>query len=326
MIDQFGRRVEYLRVSVTDKCNLRCIYCMPLEGLTWLKRDELLNYEEIETIVRTMAGMGLRRVRITGGEPLIRRDLPDLIRKISAIPEIEDLSLSTNAVLLADQAQDLRDAGIQRLNISLDSLQQDRVDEIARRPGSFPKIFEGLEAAERVGFSPIKVNVVLIRGRNDDEIEDFARITKERPWHIRFIEVMPTGSNLDLSANSFVSCQEALARVRAIDQLEPVDGPFGNGPADYYRFPGAPGTVGVITPMSHNYCHRCNRMRLTAAGQLRPCLFGEIETNLRDHLRAGQDLRPLIEETLQIKPERHYLVQGSEIGSGGLVALSQTGG
>ena len=326
MIDQFGRRVEYLRVSVTDKCNLRCIYCMPLEGLTWLKRDELLNYEEIETVVRTMAGMGLRRVRITGGEPLIRRDLPDLIRKISAIPEIEDLSLSTNAVLLADQAQDLRDAGIQRLNISLDSLQQDRVDEIARRPGSFPKIFEGLEAAERVGFSPIKVNVVLIRGRNDDEIEDFARITKERPWHIRFIEVMPTGSNLDLSANSFVSCQEALARVRAIDQLEPVDGPFGNGPADYYRFPGAPGTVGVITPMSHNYCHRCNRMRLTAAGQLRPCLFGEIETNLRDHLRAGQDLRPLIEETLQIKPERHYLVQGSEIGSGGLVALSRTGG
>ena len=326
MIDQFGRRVEYLRVSVTDKCNLRCIYCMPLEGLTWLKRDELLNYEEIETVVRTMAGMGLRRVRITGGEPLIRRDLPDLIRKISAIPEIEDLSLSTNAVLLADQSQDLRDAGIQRLNISLDSLQQDRVDEIARRPGSFPKIFEGLEAAERVGFSPIKVNVVLIRGRNDDEIEDFARITKERPWHIRFIEVMPTGSNLDLSANSFVSCQEALARVRAIDQLEPVDGPFGNGPADYYRFPGAPGTVGVITPMSHNYCHRCNRMRLTAAGQLRPCLFGEIETNLRDHLRAGQDLRPLIEETLQIKPERHYLVQGSEIGSGGLVALSQTGG
>ena len=326
MIDQFGRRVEYLRVSVTDKCNLRCIYCMPLEGLTWLKRDELLNYEEIETVVRTMAGMGLRRVRITGGEPLIRRDLPDLIRKISAIPEIEDLSLSTNAVLLADQAQDLRDAGIQRLNISLDSLQQDRVDEIARRPGSFPKIFEGLEAAERVGFSPIKVNVVLIRGRNDDEIEDFARITKERPWHIRFIEVMPTGSNLDLSANSFVSCQEALARVRAIDQLEPVDGPFGNGPADYYRFPGAPGTVGVITPMSHNYCHRCNRMRLTAAGQLRPCLFGEIETNLRDRLRAGRDLRPLIEETLQIKPERHYLVQGSEIGSGGLVALSQTGG
>ena len=326
MIDQFGRRVEYLRVSVTDKCNLRCIYCMPLEGLTWLRRDELLNYEEIETIVRVMAGMGLRRVRITGGEPLIRRDLPDLVKKISAIPEIEDLSLSTNAVLLADQAQDLRDAGIQRLNISLDSLQQERVDELSRRPGSFPKILEGLEAAERVGFTPIKVNVVLIRGRNDDEIEDFALITKERPWHVRFIEVMPTGSNLDLSANSFISCQEALGRVRAIDNLEPIDGPFGNGPADYYQFPGAPGTVGVITPMSHNYCHRCNRMRLTAAGQLRPCLFGEIETNLRDHLRAGEDLRPLIEETLQIKPERHYLVQGSDEWCGGLVALSQTGG
>ena len=201
---------------------------MPLEGLTWLKRDELLDYEEIETVIRTMAGMGLRRVRITGGEPLIRRDLPDLIRKISAIREIEDLSLSTNAVLLADQAQELKDAGIQRLNISLDSLQQERVDEIARRPGSFPKIFEGLEAAERVGFTPIKVNVVLIRDRNDDEIEDFARITKERPWHVRFIEVMPTGSNLDLSANSFVSCQEALRRVRAMDKLEhQLTGPSG---------------------------------------------------------------------------------------------------
>ena len=184
----------------------------------------------------------------------------------------------------------------------------------------------GLEAAEAVGFAPIKINVVLIRGQNDDEIEDFARITRERPWHIRFIELMPTGANLDLSANSFVSCADALRRVRKIEQLEPVDGPFGNGPATYYRFPGAPGTVGVITPMSHNYCDRCNRMRLTASGQLRPCLFGDIETNLRDPLRAGQDLRPLIEETLRIKPERHYLIQGSAAGSGGLVALSQTGG
>ena len=326
MIDQFGRRVEYLRVSVTDKCNLRCVYCMPLEGLEWLKREELLSYEEIERVIQTMAVMGLKRVRITGGEPLVRRDLPDLVRKIAAVPELEDLSLSTNAVLLADQAEALRDAGIQRLNISLDSLQADRVDAIARRPGSFPKIMAGLDAAERVGFAPLKINVVLIRGQNDDEIEDFARITRERPWHVRFIELMPTGANLDLSANNFVSCTEALRRVGTIEDLEPVDGPFGNGPAEYHRFPGAPGTVGVITPMSHNYCERCNRMRLTASGQLRPCLFGELETNLRDPLRAGDDLRPLIEETLRTKPERHYLIQGSDVGSGGLVALSQTGG
>ena len=326
MKDQFGRRIEYLRVSVTDKCNLRCVYCMPMEGLPWLKREALLSYEEIERIVRTMAGMGLRRVRITGGEPLVRRDLPDLAAMLSSVPEIEDLSLSTNAVLLAEHADALRSAGVQRLNVSLDSLRAERVDAIARRPGSFPKIMDGLKAAEETGFAPIKINVVLIRGENDDEIEDFAQITRERPWHVRFIEMMPTGANLDLSARQFVSCQEALRRVRAIEALEPVDGPFGNGPARYHRFPGAPGTVGVITPMSHNYCDRCNRMRLTADGQLRPCLFGSLQTNLRDPLRAGEDIRPHIEHTLTVKPERHHLVQGSAVGSGGLVALSQTGG
>jgi cyclic pyranopterin phosphate synthase len=326
VIDQFGRTVPYLRISVTDKCNLRCVYCMPLEGLPWLKREEILSYEEIAQVVRTMVGMGLQRVRITGGEPLVRRDLADLVRMIAANPEIEDLSLSTNAVLLAEQAEELKEAGVQRLNISLDSLQADRVDAISRRPGSFSKIMEGLDAAERVGFAPLKINVVLIGGQNDDEVEDFARITRERPWHVRFIELMPTGANLDLSASSFVSCADALRRVRALDDLEPVDGPFGNGPATYYQFPGAPGTVGVITPMSHNYCDRCNRMRLTASGELRPCLFGDIQTNLRDPLRAGEDLRPFIEETLRIKPKRHYLIQGSDEGSGGLVALSQTGG
>ena len=326
MIDQFGRRVEYLRVSVTDKCNLRCVYCMPLDGLDWLKRESLLSYEEIASVLRTVAGMGLEKVRITGGEPLVRKDLPRLVEMVADIPEIVDISLSTNAVLLADQAQALRDAGISRVNVSLDSLQEERVDAIARRPGSFGRIMEGLDAAEAVGFDPIKINVVLIGGQNDDEIEEFALITRDRPWHIRFIELMPTGSNLELSANSFVSCQEALARIRRMGSIEPVEGPAGNGPATYFRFPGAAGTVGVITPMSHNYCDRCNRMRLTADGQLRPCLFGSIQTNLRDPLRAGEDLVPLIEETLRIKPERHYLIQGSAEGSGGLVALSQTGG
>lgn len=326
MIDHFGRVIQYLRVSVTDKCNLRCVYCMPLEGLPWLHREQLLTYEEIERIVRAMASMGLERVRITGGEPLVRRDVHELVKLLAAVPEIRDLSLSTNAVLLAEQAEALREAGVQRLNVSLDSLRPDRVDRIARRPGSYPAIMAGLEAAERVGFSPIKINVVLIRGENDDEIRDFAEITRERPWHVRFIEMMPTSANLGLSANQFVSCQEALRRVREIDHLEPVAGPFGNGPARYYRFPGAPGTIGVITPMSHNYCDRCNRMRLTADGQLRPCLFGNIQTNLRDPLRAGADIVPLIEQTLRIKPERHYLIQGSDLGSGGLVALSQTGG
>jgi cyclic pyranopterin phosphate synthase len=326
LIDQFGRRIEYLRVSITDKCNLRCVYCMPVEGLPWLKRDELLTYEEIAHIVGVMAPLGLRRVRFTGGEPLVRRDLPRLVEMVARVEGIEDLSLSTNAVLLADLADDLRRAGINRVNVSLDSLRSERVDAIARRPGSYARIMEGLAAAEAVGFGPIKINVVLIGGQNDDEVADFAEITRERPWHVRFIELMPTAANLELSAEQFVSCEEALQRVREVGELEPALGPTGNGPATYYRFPGAPGTVGVITPMSHNFCDRCNRMRLTADGHLRPCLFGAIQTNLRDPLRAGQPLAPLIEETLAIKPERHDLVQGSAAGSAGLVALSQTGG
>ena len=326
MEDGFGRRVEYLRVSVTDKCNLRCVYCMPEEGLPWLKREQLLRYEEIAEIVREMAGLGLRRVRITGGEPLVRRDLAALARMIRGVPEIDDLAVSTNAVLLEAQAEALRDAGVDRLNVSLDSLRPERIDAISRRPGSAAAIFRGLDAAERAGFAPIKVNCVVMRGRNDDEVADFAAVTRERPWHVRFIEVMPTGDNLGVSAGEYVASDEMLEEVRRLGELRPVAGPTGNGPARYFAFPGAAGTVGVITPMSHNYCDRCNRMRLTADGQLRPCLFGDLQTNLRDRLRAGRPLEPLIRQTLRVKPERHWLVQGSDAGSGGLRALSQVGG
>jgi cyclic pyranopterin phosphate synthase len=326
MIDGFGRRIEYLRISVTDKCNLRCVYCMPMEGLPWIPKAQLLSWEEIRDVVAEMAPMGLKRVRITGGEPLVRRDVDTLVKFIRDVPGIEDISLSTNAVLLADQADALADAGLDRVNVSLDSLRDDRMEEIARRPGVATKIRAGLEAAERVGFHPLKINVVLMRGRNDDEIEDFARLTLDRPWHVRFIEVMPTSANLDVSRDEQLTCDEALERVSAIDALEPVEGPTGNGPARYWRFPGAAGSIGVITPMSHTFCDRCNRMRLTADGQLRPCLFGDLQTDLRGPLRRGDDLRPHIERTLRIKPERHLLEQGSAVGSGGLAALSQTGG
>ncbi|MDB4951841.1 MAG: moaA [Gemmatimonadetes bacterium] len=326
MHDGFGRRIEYLRISVTDKCNLRCVYCMPEEGLPWLRREEILSYEEIAHLVGVMAGMGLSRIRITGGEPLVRRDLPSLVRMIRRVPGIDDVALSTNAVLLPELASELRDAGVDRLNVSLDSLRADRVDAISRRPGSADAVFRGLEAAERAGFTPIKVNCVVMRGRNDDEVADFARITRERPWHVRFIEVMPTGENLGVSRDEFVSSDEILAAVGAIGELRPVAGPPGNGPARYFAFDGAPGTVGVITPMSHNYCGTCNRMRLTADGQLRPCLFGDLQTDLRGPLRRGEAIEPLIRQTLRIKPERHWLVQGSDAGSGGLAALSQVGG
>jgi len=326
MVDGFGRPVEYLRVSVTDRCNLRCVYCLPLEGVPWLPREEILSYEEIHAIVRILAGMGLRRVRITGGEPLVRKDLPELVRFLSGVPGIEDLSLSTNAVLLPRFGEALRDAGLMRVNVSLDSLRPDRLDRLARRADTLPKVLEGLEVAEALGLHPIKVNVVMVRGMNDDEIEDFAELTRRRPWHVRFIELMPTGSNLTLSAESFVSAGEVLERLRTLGSLEPARGPGGNGPAAYYRFPGAPGTVGVITPMSHTFCASCNRLRLTADGHLRPCLFGTLQVNLRDPLRAGEALEPLVREALRTKPERHDLVQGSTAGSGGLIALSQTGG
>ena len=326
MRDTFGRRIEYLRVSVTDKCNLRCVYCMPEQGLPWMTHAEILRYEEIAAIVRVMAGMGLKSIRLTGGEPLVRRDLPQLVQMLAEIPGIEDIALSTNAVLLREQAFDLRSAGVTRVNISLDSLRADRIDAISRRPGTHARILDGIAAAEEAGFEPIKINTVVMRGRNDDELEDFAQITRERPWHVRFIEVMPVGENLDISAEEYVSSVEMLERVRRIGNIESVPGPHGNGPATYFRYPGARGTVGVITPMSHNYCDRCNRMRLTADGHLRPCLFGDIQTNLRDALRAGAAIEPLIEHTLTIKPERHYLIQGQAVGSGGLRALSQVGG
>ena len=260
MRDGFGRRVEYLRISVTDKCNLRCVYCMPLAGLDWLPKSNLLTYEEIASVVRVMAGMGLKRVRLTGGEPLVRRDLPGLVRMLAAIPGIEDIALSTNAVLLADAAAALREAGVARLNVSLDSLQPSRMDAISRRPGTASAIFDGLAAAEAAGFDPIKINAVIMRGRNDDEIEAFARITADRPWHVRFIEVMPTGDNLGISADEFVPATEMLARLQRIGSLEPVAGPPGNGPATYFRFAGGRGPVGVITPMSHNNSERGRRV------------------------------------------------------------------
>lgn len=326
MVDSFGRSVEYLRISVTDKCNLRCVYCMPEEGLPWLKRDQLLSYEEIHRIVRAMAPLGLKRLRLTGGEPLVRKDLPFLVELLAGVEGIQDLAISTNGVLLGGMARTLREAGATRVNISLDSFRKARVDALARRKGTWERVLGGLEAAEAAGLTPIKINVVLIRGKNDDEILDFARATLDHPWHVRFIELMPTAANLELSSDNYFSCQDALARLREMGELLPVEGPTGNGPATYFRFPGANGTVGVITPMSHNFCDRCNRLRLTADGMLRPCLFGDLQTNLRDPLRAGQDLLPLIHETLRIKPERHDLVQGSDLGSGGLIALSQTGG
>jgi GTP 3',8-cyclase len=323
MLDQFGRRIEYLRISVTDRCNFRCQYCMPVEGLPWLPKQEILRYEEIAEIVRQLAPLGLKRLRITGGEPTIRPDLVSLIRMLKAIDGIEDIALSTNGVKLPQMAQALADAGLDRVNISADSLRADRVVQIARRDLGFDLV-AAARAAHDAGIAPIKINVVVMRGINDDEVADFAALTREFPWHVRFIELMPVGELRELTWDHVVPSEEVLAKVRSLGPLVGDAGPAkGNGPAVYYRFEGAPGTVGVITPMTHTYCETCNRVRLTADGRLRTCLFGDHEVVLRDALRRGDPLAPLFEKALAEKPKEHALLQ---MQVGGLRALSQVGG
>lgn len=323
MLDQFGRRIEYLRISVTDRCNFRCQYCMPAEGLPWLPKQDILRYEEITEIVRQLAPLGLRRLRITGGEPTIRPELPTLVQQLREIPGIEDIALSTNGVRLPAMAVALREAGLDRVNISADSLRPDRVVTIARRDLGFDLVQSAM-AAEAAGIGPIKVNVVVMRGINDDEIEEFASLTRDHPWHVRFIELMPVGELRELTWDHVVPSAEVLDRIRSLGALHPDDGPAkGNGPAVYYRLAGGRGTIGVITPMTHTYCETCNRVRLTADGRLRTCLFGDHEVPLREPLRRGEPLAPLFERALAEKPKAHALLQ---MQVGGLRALSQVGG
>ncbi len=322
-LDQFGRRIEYLRISVTDRCNFRCAYCMPLEGLPWLPREDILSYEEITEIVRQLAPLGVSRLRITGGEPTIRPQLATLIAMLRAVPGIEDISLSTNGVKLPEMAAELKRAGLDRVNMSADSLRPDRIREIARRSLTFSPL-DAAAAAERAGLGPVKINTVVMRGINDDEIEEFARLTLVHPWHVRFIELMPVGEMADVAFDRAVPSDEILARLARIAPLVADAGPArGNGPAAYYRFPDAPGSIGVITPMSHTYCGDCNRVRLTADGRLRTCLYGEEEVNFRDALRAGEPLAPLYAAALATKPREHALLQ---MKVGGLRALSEIGG
>ena len=321
--DQFGRSIEYLRISVTDRCNFRCVYCMPLEGLKWLPKADILSYEEITEVVRQLAPLGLRRLRITGGEPTIRPDLERLIASLRAVPGVEDIALSTNGVRLPELAQSLRAAGLDRVNISADSLRPDRIASIARRNLGFDPA-RAAAAAESVGLDPIKINVVVMRGINDDEVEDFARLTVEHPWHVRFIELMPVGELRELTADHIVPSDELLARLQRVAPLAADSGPArGNGPAAYYRFAGARGSIGVITPMTHTYCGSCNRVRLTADGRLRTCLFGDHEVDLRTPLREGTALEPYFRQALAEKPKEHELLQ---LKIGGLRALSQVGG
>lgn len=326
LADSFHRPITYLRISVTDKCNLRCVYCMPEAGLPWLQRAELLTYEEIVEIVRAAASVGVRSIRLTGGEPLVRRDLHRLVESIAAIDGIDDIALSTNAVLLSAQLPELLRAGLKRVNISLDTLREDRFLELARRPG-LDAVLQGIDDAIAAGLHPVKLNCVVMRGRNDDELEAFAQLTKERAIFVRFIEVMPVHENLDLQRDAYISSDEILERVARIGDIRAVDGPPGNGPARYFAYDGAAGAVGVISPLSHDYCDRCNRVRLSADGRLRLCLFGDQHIDLRTPLRAGastDDLAAILQSSMAIKPERHHLRLGEA--SSRMKAFSEIGG
>ena len=326
LIDGFARPITYLRVSVTDKCNLRCIYCMPEGGLPWLRRDEILTYEEIATIVRAAASVGVRAIRLTGGEPLARRELSGLVARISAIPGIEDVALSTNGLLLAAQLDDLVAAGLRRVNVSLDTLRADRFEGLARRPG-LDAVLAAIDAAIEAGLQPLKINCVVMRGRNDDELLAFAELTRTRRVFVRFIELMPVHENLGLQRDAYISSADILDRLGAIGELLPVLPPLGNGPARYFAFPGAPGAVGVISPLSHDYCERCNRVRLSADGNLRLCLFGDRGIDLRTPVRSGAtvtELASLLRSAMLIKPERHHLRLGETASA--MRAFSEIGG
>jgi GTP 3',8-cyclase len=326
LIDGFSRPVTYLRVSVTDKCNLRCIYCMPEGGLPWLRRDEILSYEEITEIVRAAASVGVRAIRLTGGEPLVRRDLKRLVASIAAVPGIDDIALSTNGLLLSEQLDELVAAGLRRINFSLDTLRVDRFEAIARRPG-LDAVLRSIDAAIAAGLAPLKLNCVVMRGRNDDELADFAMLTLDRPIFVRFIEVMPVHENLELQRDAYISSDEILERIAALGALSPLRGPSGNGPARYFALSGAAGAVGVISPLSHDYCERCNRVRLTADGRLRLCLFGDHAIDLRSPLRAGattEQLAGMLRSAMLIKPERHHLRLGEAASR--MRAFSEIGG
>lgn len=311
LVDPFGRSITYLRISLTDRCNLHCAYCMPAGGLEWLPQTNLLTDDEIVRIVQAAARLGLMKIRLTGGEPLVRPGVSDLVEKISSIPGIQDIGLTTNGILLEKMAHSLARAGLKRVNISLDTLNPERFKRIARY-GTFEQVWQGILAAEQAGLLPIKLNAVIIRGVNDDELLDLARLSLSHSWHIRFIELMPIGNSQDWGEgfpspqDRYVSVQEMRSRLEVFGMI-PANEPSDSGPARTFHVPGAPGTIGFISPMGEHFCGNCNRLRLTADGKLRACLVMPGEISLREALRNDQPLDKLILQAVAQKPEQHNL-------------------
>ena len=312
-VDAYNRPISYLRISVTDRCNLRCVYCMPAEGVSWRPHEHILRYEEIETVVRAAAELGVSKVRLTGGEPLVRLGIADLVSALARIPGIDDLAMTTNGILLTRHASELAAAGLQRVNVSLDTLRAERFRRITRC-GKLEDVLAGIAAASQAGLTPVKINTVVIRGMNDDEVVDFARKTLDTEWHIRFIELMPVGNSGlidDTWQQRMVTAREIRGKIEAaLGQLGAERMSVGGGPARTYRLVGARGTLGFITPVSEHFCYHCNRLRLTADGQLRPCLLSDYEIDLRTPLRQGAgvaQIKTLLLQGIGSKPMQHRL-------------------
>lgn len=324
-IDRHGRTIDYLRISVTDRCNLRCIYCMPPEGIEWKPMGDILSFEEIERFARVAVGEGIRKIRLTGGEPLVRKGIEPFIGRLLDDVGVEAVALTTNAVLLKEKAQSLYDAGLRRLNISLDSLDPEVFSRVTRG-GNLQDVLDGIDQAFRLGFDPIKINVVVVKSLEQDLLA-FAKLTLDRPLHVRFIEFMPvgeadrdgagcTGDAGGWSAADHIPSDQVIATIseagvaEGLGPLMPVErenAPGGWGPARYLKFDGAQGTVGVISPLSHHFCSECNRLRLTSDGMVRPCLFSDTEIDVRTALRGGTDdeVREVVRVALGLKPESH---------------------
>ncbi len=306
--DSFNRIIDYMRISITDRCNLRCTYCIPKGRVELLDHDELLRYEEIIEIIEAASELGVKKIRITGGEPLIKRNITTLIKGIKAVEGIEDLSLTTNGLFLEKQAASLAAAGLDRVNISIDSLKHDRFKDITGG-GDLDVILKSIQAAVDNNLTPLKLNIVPIRGMNDDEIEDFAKITLSKNYQVRFIEFMPVGKNSLWDRSKYLPTEEIRERVSSIGRLIPVK-ERKHGPARYYRFENAIGVIGFISAVTHHFCEDCNRLRLTSEGKLRPCLFSDTEIDLKNSIRRGasrEEIKRLLKLSIEIKPKGHNL-------------------
>ena len=301
LIDNYGRQVIYLRVSVTQKCNLNCFYCRPEECEAESGKDSL-GAEEYYNIVKSAAEMGIYKVRLTGGEPLLRPDIIPIISSLSSIPQLKDLSLTTNGILLENRAFELASAGLNRVNISMDSLDEANFHQITNG-GKLKNALGGIENSLKASLTPVKINAVLLKGINDHEIHDFLKLTLEQELDVRFIEYMPASQEESRWSKHFISLDKVKEIAGTIAPLIPIEGDHGGGPAEYYRFERAKGRIGLISPLSRHFCDRCNRMRITSDGKIKPCLFSQEEVDLNPHLSQGDKIKQKLVEALQIKPD-----------------------